>query len=84
MVGATRRCGGGLKSFGSGAVFEPPACIAGLDDIAVVRQPIEHGGRHFGVPDQQTMPPLLMVWSLKCALFLAAMGCLARCCPSSA
>ena len=27
----------------------------------VVRQAVEHGGRHFGVPDQHTMPPLLMV-----------------------
>ena len=35
----------------SGAVFEPPARVAGLDDIAVVRQSVEHGGRHFGVAE---------------------------------
>jgi len=45
--GTRRRCG--LGSFGSGSVFEPPARIAGLDDIAVVRQSVEHGGRHLGV-----------------------------------
>jgi hypothetical protein len=36
---------------GSSAVFEPPAGIAGLDDVAVVREPIEHGGCHFGVAE---------------------------------
>ena len=35
----------------SSPVFEPPALVAGLDDIAVVRQPVEHGGRHFGVAE---------------------------------
>ena len=28
-----------------------PAGISGLDDVAVVRQPIEHGGCHFGVAE---------------------------------
>src|SRR6266853_6852614 len=32
-----------LRSLGSGTVLEPPARVAGLDDVAVVRQPIEHG-----------------------------------------
>ena len=36
---------------GSGAVFEPPALVAGFDDVAVVRQSVEHGGRHFGVAE---------------------------------
>jgi hypothetical protein len=91
-----RRSWSGLRSWGgfgfhrggvwvrSSSVLEAPALVACFDDIAMVCEPIEHGGSHLGVPDQQTMPPLLMVWSLKCALFLAAMGCLARCCPSSA
>ena len=35
----------------SGAVFEPPARVAGFHDIAVVRQAVEHGGRHFGVAE---------------------------------
>jgi hypothetical protein len=29
--------------------LEAPAFVAGLDDVAVVGQPIEHGGGHFGV-----------------------------------
>jgi len=34
---------------GSASVLEPPAGVAGLDDIAMVGQPVEHGGRHLGV-----------------------------------
>ncbi len=33
------------------AVLEAPAVVAGLDDVAVVGQPIEHGGCHFGVAE---------------------------------
>jgi hypothetical protein len=33
------------------AVLEPPAGIAGLDDIAVMGQPIQHGGGHLGVAE---------------------------------
>jgi len=40
-----------LRSLGSGTVLEPPARVAGLDDVAVVRQPIEHGGRHLGIAE---------------------------------
>src|SRR3954453_21477033 len=35
----------------SAAVFEAPAGIAGLDDIAVVGKPVEHGGGHLGVTE---------------------------------
>jgi hypothetical protein len=35
----------------SAAVFESPAGIAGLDDIAVMGQAIEHGGGHLGVAE---------------------------------
>jgi hypothetical protein len=35
----------------SAAVFEAPAGIAGLDDVAVVCQAIEHGGGHLGVAE---------------------------------
>ena len=38
-----------LSAAVSAAVFEAPGVVAGLDDIAVVGQPIEHGGRHLGV-----------------------------------
>ena len=31
-------------------MFEAPAFVAGLDDVAVVCQPVEHCGRHFGSP----------------------------------
>ena len=32
-----------------GSVFEAPAFVAGLDDIAVVGEPVEQGRGHFGV-----------------------------------
>jgi hypothetical protein len=31
------------------SVFVAVALVAGLDDIAMVRQVIEHGGGHFGI-----------------------------------
>ena len=34
---------------GLGAVLEPPARVAGLDDIAMVREAVQHPGRHLGV-----------------------------------
>src|SRR5712671_6182234 len=33
------------------AVLEAPAFVAGLDDVAVVCQPVKHGGGHFGVAE---------------------------------
>ena len=30
------------------AVFEAPIGVAGLDDVAVMGEPVEHGGCHFG------------------------------------
>lgn len=35
----------------SGSVFEPPAFVTGLDDIAVVSEAVEHGGGHLGVSE---------------------------------
>jgi hypothetical protein len=34
-----------------GAVFEAPAFVVGLNDLAVMDQPIEHGGGHFSVAE---------------------------------
>lgn len=36
---------------GSAAVFEAPGVVARFDDIAVMGQAIEHGGRHLGVAE---------------------------------
>jgi hypothetical protein len=33
------------------AAFESPAVIAGLDDVAVMGQPVEQRGRHLGVAE---------------------------------
>src|SRR5208337_1245462 len=41
-------CGGGSLS---ASVFEPPAGVAGLDDVAMVGQAIEHGSGHLGVAE---------------------------------
>jgi hypothetical protein len=35
----------------SAAVFEAPAGVADLDDVAVMGQPVEHGGGHLGVAE---------------------------------
>ena len=43
--------GGGLGEGFSAAVFEAPAGVAGLDDVAVMGQAIEHGGGHLGVAE---------------------------------
>ena len=32
-----------------GAVFEPPALVAGLDDLAMMGEPVEERRRHLGV-----------------------------------
>ena len=42
---------GGFRTAFSAAVFEPPAGIACLDDIAMMGEAIEHGGCHFGVAE---------------------------------
>ena len=43
--------GGGPGEGLSAAVFEAPAGVAGLDDVAVMGQPVEHGGGHLGVAE---------------------------------
>ena len=35
----------------SGAVFEAPALVAGLDDVAVMGEPVEESGGHLGVAE---------------------------------
>ena len=41
----------GAGEDGSIAVLEAPAVIAGLDDVAMMRQAIQHGGGHPGSPN---------------------------------
>ena len=36
---------------GSGSVLEAPALVAGLDDVAVVGDPVEHGRGHLGIAE---------------------------------
>jgi hypothetical protein len=40
----------------SGAVFEAPGFVAGLDDLAVMEKMIEQGGGHFGVSEDSINP----------------------------
>jgi hypothetical protein len=47
-----------------GAVFEPEAVIAGLEDVAMVGQAVEEGGGHLGVPEYLMMPLILIGESL--------------------
>ena len=41
---------------GSAAVFEVPAVVAGLDDVAVVGDAIEERGRHLGIAEHGRPP----------------------------
>ncbi len=36
---------------GSGAILEAPAVVAGLDDVAMMRQPVEQGGGHLRIAE---------------------------------
>ena len=46
-----RRTASGLRW--SGAAFELPAIVAGLDDVAVVSEAIEQRGGHLGVTERR-------------------------------
>ena len=52
---AQRIAGGRFERISLGAVLEPPAIVAGLDDLAVVGEAIEQRGGHFGV-DEDARP----------------------------
>ena len=47
------------------SVLEAPAGVAGFDDVAVVRQAVEHGSRHLGVAEHLGMPQRLTDESLR-------------------
>ena len=40
----------------SGAVFEAPAFVSGLDDVAVMGEPVEQCRGHLGVTEHDIMP----------------------------
>ena len=61
-TGASR--GGGDWGGGSGAILEAPAFVAGLDDVAVMRQAVEKRCGHLGVAEHLAMPPSLIGESL--------------------
>jgi hypothetical protein len=42
---------GWVRSLASGPVLEAPAFVADLDDLAVVREPVEQRRRHLRVPE---------------------------------
>jgi len=42
---------------GSGAVLEAPAVVAGLDDLAMVREAVEQRRGHLGVAEHGGPPP---------------------------
>jgi hypothetical protein len=41
---------------GSGAVLEPPALVSGLQDVAVMSEPVEQGGGHLGIAAEHRRP----------------------------
>ena len=46
-----RGLAGAMCVLASGAVLEAPALVAGLDDFAMVGEPVEQRGRHLGVAE---------------------------------
>jgi hypothetical protein len=59
------------------AVLEPPTGIAGFDDVAVMRQPVEHGCGHLGVAEHVEMPHRLIVESLGSGWLIRTIHCTA-------
>jgi len=49
---------------GGGAGAEPEAVIAGLQDVAMMGEPVEQSGGHLGVPEHHMMPLSLIGESL--------------------
>ena len=45
-------------------VFEPPAVVASLDDVAMVRDAIQERGGHLGVTERFMMPVSSKGWSV--------------------
>ena len=43
----------GSAGWGSGSVLEAPAVVAGLDDVAVVSEPVEERGGHLGITEDR-------------------------------
>ena len=48
---AQRVADGRTRHVGSGSVLQPPAVVAGLEDVAVVGEPVEQGRGHLGVAE---------------------------------
>ncbi len=48
---AQRTAGRPTGEIGSGAIFEAPALVAGLDDVAMMGEAVEERGRHLGVAE---------------------------------
>ena len=48
--------GTGKPGWYSGAVLKAPAFVSGLDDFAVMGQPVEQRGCHLGVAEHGAMP----------------------------
>lgn len=48
---ATSEAGADMEARLSASVFEAPSRVAGFDDVAAVRQAVEHGGDHLGVAE---------------------------------
>jgi hypothetical protein len=46
----------GLVVEGSGAVLEAPALVASLNDLAMMGEPVEERGGHFGVAGEHAWP----------------------------
>ena len=64
------RCKPGTRS---GPVLEPPALVAGLDDLTVMRQSVKQGRGHLGVTDHLMMPRKSTGESLTCGSLILGM-----------
>jgi hypothetical protein len=59
------------------AVLEPPTGIAGFDDVAVMRQPVEHGCGHLRVAEDSVMAQYLTGESLRSGWSTRTTRCMA-------
>jgi hypothetical protein len=68
---------------GSGTIFQPPAVVAGLDNVAMTRQAVEQRGRHLGVTDYLMMPLMLTGESLRSGSLIRITRFMAVACRSA-
>ena len=66
-----------LLGFLYGTIPEPEAVVSGFQDVAVVGEAIQEGGRHLGVAEHLEMPQRLTGESLRSGSLIRIIPCMA-------